>query len=395
MKTLYLDCFAGISGDMFVGALIDLGISLEHLSGLLAGLGISNYRLSAEKVQKNGITGTKFTVLVTDEGRCHRHMSDIEDIVNKSGLPQHIKDRSLRVFKNLAAAEAKIHGIPPEKVHFHEVGAVDSIVDIIGTIVALDLLDVEKIISSPLTLGSGFVTCAHGVIPLPAPATLELLTGIPTKTCTIEGETVTPTGAALVKTLCQDFGPMPSMRISNVGYGAGQADRKIPNLMRAVLGEAEPENSPSGFINDFITVIEANIDDMNPEFYEYIFSLLFSEGAVDVYLSSVIMKKGRPGQVLTCLAPEEKVKALVQILLTETTTLGVRTFECLRHKLVRESVTVETKYGRISVKLGLHPETGETLNAAPEWEDCKEKAANSGVPVKIVYDAAKAEIFNK
>lgn len=394
MKTLYLDCFAGVSGDMFLGALLDLGVSLKDLSSILEGLGIPNYQLNAEKSQKNGITGTKFSVLVTDKDRHHRHMPDIEEILEKSDLSKHIKEKSLNVFKNLAVAEAKIHGIPPEKVHFHEVGAIDSIIDIIGTITALDLLGVKKITSSPLPLGSGFVNCAHGIIPLPAPAALELLTGIPTKSCAIEGETVTPTGAALIKTLCEDFGPMPPMRILSTGYGAGQADRKIPNLLRAILGEAESETGHSGFLNDSVIVIEANIDDMNPEFYEYIFPLLFSSGAVDVYLTNVIMKKGRPGQVLTCLAPENKVKALVQILLNETTTLGVRTFECQRHKLVRETVMVETQYGRVAVKLGRHPDTLELLNAAPEWEDCKEKAVNSGVPVKIIYDSAKAAIFS-
>ncbi|HWI54501.1 MAG TPA: nickel pincer cofactor biosynthesis protein LarC [Desulfobacteria bacterium] len=393
MKTLYLDCFAGISGDMFLGALTDLGVPLDALSAVLAGLDVSNYSLSTAKSQKNGITGTRFFVHVTKSDLHHRHLPDIKDIIYKSRLPEHVKTASIRVFENLAAAEAKIHGILPEQVHFHEVGAVDSLVDIIGTVAALDLLGVKKVVCSPLPLGSGFVNCAHGILPIPAPAALELLKGIPTKTCDIEGETVTPTGAALIRTLSHGFGPVPSMRIEKIGYGAGAADRAIPNLLRAVLGEYQQEVSHSDFETDFVTVIEANIDDMNPEFYEHAISQLFSNGAVDVYLSPVLMKKGRPGQVLTCLASVDKVRVLVDIILSETSTLGVRTYVTNRFKLSRETVKVDTAYGPVKVKLGRRMASGDLLNAAPEWEDCKQAALQNHVPAKMIYDIAKAQFL--
>ncbi len=393
MRTLYLDCFAGISGDMFLGALTDLGISLDDLTTSLAGLDLPDYHISLEKVQKNGISGTKFFVHVNEKGFNHRHLSDIKNIIIKSTLPKQVKTASVQVFENLAAAEAKIHGISPEEVHFHEVGAIDSIIDIIGTIIALDLLSIKKIMCSPLPLGFGFVDCAHGILPLPAPAALELLTGIPTKKCDIEGETVTPTGAALIKTLCQEFGPIPSMQISKIGYGAGTADRKVPNLLRAVLGEIEQESYPSDLDSDLTTVIEVNIDDMNPEFYEHILSQLFSKGALDVYLTPVIMKKGRPGQVLTCLAPKNNTKPLVDILFSETSTLGVRTYTTNRFKLFREIVTVDTIYGTIKIKLGRRTGSSDILTAAPEWEDCKEIARLNNIPAKAVYDIAKAQFL--
>lgn len=393
MRTLYLDCFAGVSGDMFLGALIDLGVPLDHLSTKLAGLNLPGYHLSTEKIQKNGIAGTSFNVHIGKNNLYHRNLHDIKDIINSGSLTENVKITSIKVFENLAAAESKIHGIPINMVHFHEVGAIDSIIDIIGTVTALDILGVEKVMCSPLPLGYGFVNCAHGLLPLPAPAALELLSGIPIKTCDIEGETVTPTGAALIKTLIREFGPMPSMKIKNIGYGAGTADRKIPNLLRAVLGESDLEVNKSDFETDLITIIEANIDDMNPEFYEHIISQLFARGALDVYLSPVIMKKGRPGQVLTCLAPEDKAALLVDIILCETSTLGVRTYTNNRFKLSRETVIVSTIYGPIKVKLGRRSESGDILNAAPEWVDCKERALLNNVPAKMVYDMAKAQFL--
>lgn len=393
MKVLYLDCFAGVSGDMFLGALTDLGIGLDELSTALAGLGLSSYHLEVKKVLKNGISGTRFLVHVSELEHHHRHLSDIKKIINKSALPEYVKTTSIHVFDNLAVAEAKIHDISPEKVHFHEVGAVDSIIDIIGTITALDLLGVEKILCSPLPLGYGFVDSAHGTIPLPAPAAIELLSGIPTKKCDIDGETVTPTGAALIKTLACEFGSMPSMKISKVGYGAGRADRNIPNLLRAVLGETEQNSSIPAFGADFVSIIEANIDDMNPEFYEHIFSLLFAKGALDVYLTPAIMKKGRPGQILTCLTPEGNLKSLIEIILAESSTLGVRTYIASRFKLFRETVMVDTDYGPIKVKIGRRSMSGDILNIAPEWEDCKEKALQYNAPAKKVYDIAKAQFL--
>lgn len=401
MKTLYLDCFAGVSGDMLLGALLDLGVTVEALSGLLSGLGLDGYHLSAGRTAKVGISATKATVTLTNKAPAHRHLPDILGIISNSNLPDSVKEKGTRVFSALAAAEGKIHGVSPEKVHFHEVGAIDAIIDIVGTISALDLLGVEQVLCSGLPLGTGFVQCAHGTLPLPAPATLEILRGAPIVSCDIIGETVTPTGAALVKTLSSGFGSMPSMEVHSVGYGAGQADRKIPNVLRAVLGEVVPLKPGSGvytgkgeaFSEDALTVIETNIDNMNPEFYEYIMSLLMGSGAVDVYLTPIIMKKGRPGQILSCLVPPHAESAVINILLRETSSLGVRLYPCQRYKLDREIISVATDFGLISVKVGRHPGNGRVMNIAPEWEDCKAAALQHNAPVKIVYDLTKAEAY--
>lgn len=401
MKTLYLDCFAGVSGDMLLGALLDLGITVQTLSEHLSKLGLDGYRLSSDKTVKVGITATKATVELTDKTHTHRHLPDILDIINNSSLPDAIKEKSSEVFTALAAAEGKIHGVPPEKIHFHEVGAVDAIIDIVGTVTAMNLLGIDQIICSQLPLGSGFIQCAHGTLPLPAPATLEILRGVPTVSCDIIGETVTPTGAALVKTLSSGFGPMPSMEVQSIGYGAGQADRKIPNVVRAVLGEtalSQPCSQHNSFgeddyCEDSLTVIETNIDNMNPEFYEHIVSLLFAAGAVDVYLIPIIMKKGRPGQILSCLVPPENQSGIINLLLRETSSLGVRLYPCQRYKLNREIISVSTNYGPISVKVGRHPGNGSIMNIAPEWEDCKAAALQYNAPVKTVYDLAKAEAY--
>jgi len=401
MKILYLDCFAGISGDMFLGALLDLGITVETLSEHLSALGLSGYLLSSGKTIKVGITATQATVTITGQTPAHRHLPDILDIINNSKLPSAVKEKSTKVFTAMAAAEGKIHALPPDKVHFHEVGAIDALIDIVGTITGLDILGIDQVVCSSLPLGSGFVQCAHGTLPLPAPATLELVRDLPIVSSNIIGETVTPTGAALVKTLSSSFGPMPSMEVRSVGYGAGQTDREIPNVLRAVLGEANPPDTHSkkdisvknNYHEDCLTVIETNIDNMNPEFYEYIMSLLLASGAVDVYLTPVIMKKGRPGQILSCLVPPNSQAAIISLLLSETSSLGVRLFPCQRYKLEREIISVKTDYGFLSVKIGHHPGNERVMNIAPEWEDCKAAALQHNVPVKIIYDLAKFEAY--
>jgi uncharacterized protein (TIGR00299 family) protein len=398
MKILYLDCFAGISGDMLLGALLDLGVSLEALAKQLDCLQLKNYIFSTEKITKNGITCTKANIHIASTEKHPRHLPDIINIINNSSLPQNIKHKSLDVFNNLAQAEAKIHGIPIDKLHFHEVGALDAIVDIVGSICAVEMLGAEQVVCSPLPLGSGFVECAHGTLPLPAPAVLEILRGIPTQPCNIQGETVTPTGAALIKTLATGFGPIPAMKIDTIGYGAGTANRQIPNLLRAVVGTVDSpdlSHSSAGYTEDSLNVIETNIDDMNPEFYEHITLTLLSSGCVDVFLTPIIMKKGRPGQLLTCLANEANTFTVINLLLAETSTLGVRTYPCHRHKLTRKTVLTETKFGPVSVKLGCHPSTGEVMNVAPEWEDCKRTAAKNNLPVKTIYDLAKTAYYNK
>lgn len=397
MKTLYLDCFAGISGDMFLGALFDLGVSPVELTEKLAVLNVHNYRISAEKTVRNGISATQATVTLLNKETSNRHLSGILKIIDESGLPGSVRQKTAAVFLSLAEAEAKIHNISPEQIHFHEVGAVDAIVDIAGTITALEMLGVEQLACSPLPLGSGFVQCAHGTLPLPAPAVLELLKGIPTQTCSVKGETVTPTGAALVRTLSGSFGPMPSIYVQSVGYGAGKADREIPNLLRVVLGESAPAadapEGPGNLLEDCLFVAEASIDDMNPEFYDYIMPLLLAGGAVDVFITPIIMKKGRPANIITCLAAENKMDQVIHILVSETTTLGVRTYPCRRYKLSREMVTVETGHGPVRVKLGLHPLTQRVINLAPEWEDCKALAEKTLIPVKLIYDLAKSGAY--
>lgn len=404
MKVLYLDCFAGVSGDMLLGAMMDLGVTVQALSERLEGLGLSGYNLSAKKTVKVGIASTKASVDLVRPEHTHRHLPDILDIITGSSLPRKVQEQSAAVFTALAAAEGKVHGIPAAEVHFHEVGAVDAIVDIVGTVTALDLLGVEQVFCSRLPLGSGFVQCAHGTLPLPAPATMEILRDVPTTACEIIGETVTPTGAALVKTLASGFGPMPAMRIQAVGYGAGQADRKIPNVLRAVLGEALEQALHSdlsavqdveaeALFEDSLTVIETNIDNMNPEFYEHIISLLFAAGAVDAFVTPVIMKKSRPGQVLSCLAPRENQSVIINTMLRETSSLGVRTYPCHRYKLDRDIIPVRTDYGIVHVKIGRYPGRRDIINFAPEWEDCKTLALKHKLPVKIIYDLAKVEAY--
>lgn len=299
----------------------------------------------------------------------HRHLQDILRLLDNSSLSARVREQSTKVFLALAAAEAKIHNMPVEQVHFHEVGAIDSIIDIVGSVIALELLEVVDVVCSPL------------------PATMELLTGLPSKPCHITGETVTPTGAALVKTLSREFGPLPPMVIDRIGYGAGTYDREIPNIARLIFG-----SSTAGHISarDTMWMLETNIDDMNPEFFPYIMDRCLTAGAVDVYLTPVLMKKGRPGHLLSVLCPEADLNTVAAIILRETSSLGVRYYAVAREKLLREIVSVDTCYGSINIKVGRHPETGAVLNTAPEWEDCQKAALAYNIPVKTVYDAAKA-----
>lgn len=391
MKTLYIDGFAGISGDMFLGALIDAGAEAADIREQLGTVPLEGYSFSTGRVVKNGIAATKVYIETTGP-HGHRRLPDILQLLEESRLSARVREQSTRVFQALAGAEAKIHGLPVEQVHFHEVGAIDSILDILGSIIALEILGVEDIACSPLPLGAGFVRCAHGTLPLPAPATLELLAGVPTTACNITGETVTPTGAALVKTLSSSFGPMPPMVIDRIGYGAGSADREIPNVVRLILGNVL---SQGGYGHDTLWILEANIDDMNPEFFPYIMDSCLSSGAADAFLTPVLMKKGRPGHLLSVLCRESDIDALVDVILRETTTLGLRYYAVERRKLHREIISVDTCYGPVRIKVGRHPVTGEIFNTAPEWESCREAAQSCNAPVKTVYDAAKTAARQK
>ena len=378
----YLDCFSGISGDMLLGAMVDAGLSLDDLRGDLARLPLTGYEVRAERVTKQGLAGTKVTVEV-EHAHAHRGLADILDLLAAADLPAEVQAGATRIFTRLAEAEAKVHGTSVEQVYFHEVGAVDAIVDVVGACCGLRRLEIEEVYASALPLGGGWVDTAHGRLPVPAPATVELLKGAPTYGGPVEKELVTPTGAAILTTLCRGFGPMPPMTVKATGCGAGSLDLPHPNLLRLMIGEpVEPLREQR------LTVLETNIDDMNPEFYDHLMERLFAAGALEVYLTPIVMKKSRPGTLVSVLTEPAWVEALSEILFRETSTLGLRVMEVARRCLEREWREVETEYGRVRVKLGLL--RGEIVTAAPEYEDCKRLALARGAPVKAVYEAARA-----
>jgi uncharacterized protein (TIGR00299 family) protein len=379
---LYFDCFAGASGDMLLAALLDAGAPLSAVKAELAKLPLTGYELQVDRVMKKGISALNLTVTVREKEQPHRHFQQIEKMLETSGLTARVKEISLAVFRRLAEAEAKIHGKEIEDVHFHEVGAVDSIVDIVGIAAALNALNAERIVSSPLHTGTGFVRCAHGELPVPAPATLELLTNVPVYSKGIEAELLTPTGAAVLSTLAE-FGPLPAMTVTANGYGAGKKELPIANLLRVVVGKA-PDNG--GYLREQAVVLEANIDDLNPEIYGYVTEKLFAAGALDVTLVPVQMKKGRPGVLLSILTKPDREESLVTILFSETTTLGVRRLQAEKLMLQRRHVIVQTPYGSVRVKVG--EANGKIMNAAPEYEDCLKLAQATGTPLKEIYRAA-------
>lgn len=388
MNILYFDCFSGISGDMVLGALIDAGADRDFIENSLHNLKVPGWRMEVQKKQSYGIRGTKVNFIIDEEHHPHRSFKDIRMIVEKSGLPQPVVDSSLAIFHNLAVAEGKVHGKDPEDIHFHEVGAVDSILDIVGSSLAMYNLDVKRYFCSPLPPGSGYIKCAHGILPVPAPATAELLKGIPLRRLEIEGELVTPTGAAIASTLCEEFGATPDMVIINSGYGLGSKDFGLPNMLRVLLGEISVKSKRPE--KNEIMVLETNIDDMNPEFYGYISQLLFKAGALDVFLFPIYMKKMRPGTLITVLCREIDFDVIKDILLKETTTLGIRVRVESRVVLNREFREINTSYGVVKVKFALDA-NGLPVKAAPEYENCMEVAANNSVTLQDVYNAALCE----
>lgn len=384
MKIAYLDCFSGVAGDMLLGALLDAGVPADLLRAEIAKLKLEGVEIQAEKCVRGGIAGTDVKV-VTGHDHAHRHLSTIEKIIDGSDLTERVKERAKTIFRRLGEAEAAIHGIPIEKVHFHEVGAIDAIVDIVGVCVGLDLLGVEKIYSSALNLGSGTVLAAHGVMPVPAPATAALVKGLPTYSDGPAVELTTPTGAAIVSTLAEGFGPMPAMTISAVGYGAG--DKDFPdraNMVRLVVGGASDASESTQ-----IYVIEANVDDMSPEWAGYVRAQLLESGALDVTLTPVFMKKDRPGYQIQVLAKPDDRDRLGDMLLAETTTLGIRYYAAQRRVLARSWKTVSTIYGDIRIKVA--SEGGAIRNFAPEYEDCKQLAHDKKAPLKMVWQQANFE----
>lgn len=382
MKIIYFDCFAGVSGDMILGALIDTGVSLEKLKSELAQLKLSGYDISAEKTVKRGISGTRVNVGI-EEQKAQRNLSDIIRLINQSGLADDVKSSSRKIFETLAGAEAKIHDTTPEKIHFHEVGAVDAIIDIVGSVICLKLLAIDHVFVSRIHVGRGFVDCRHGKLPVPAPATIEILKGIPVYSTGIEKELTTPTGAAILKTLSRNFGDTPQMKLTAVGYGAGSHELEIPNLLRVLVGETDTDD----YDTDTVTLIETNIDDMNPEFFDFVTEKLMEHGALDVYTTPALMKKNRPGTVLSVLSGQDKVDEIISIILSETTTLGVRIQQLQRKKLAREIFSVATKFGDIRVKISRFKD--QIKNIAPEYDDCKKIASEKNIPIKDIYYEAK------
>jgi hypothetical protein len=379
---LHFDCFSGASGDMILGALLDSGVSLEDLRAVLGSLPVAGDEIWTERVTRAGVSATKFQV--RDEQaktHPHRHVAEIYRLIDGSALSPAGKDTAKSLFARLAEAEAAIHDMPVERVHFHEVGALDSIIDIVGAVFAMEQLGVEHVSASPLNVGSGTVQTSHGVYPIPAPATARLLEGAPIYAGG-QGELVTPTGALLITHYAGHYGPVPPMRLDRVGYGAGSHDFKDrPNVLRVLVGETEDRANTHA-----VVLIEAEIDDMNPQIFGVLIDQLLAAGALDVFYTPIQMKKSRPGTLLSIVAAPSARETLTSIVFRETTTIGVRYSEMKRECLERETVTVQTPYGPVAVKVARRD--GEILNASPEFDDCARVATAAGRPVKEVHAAA-------
>jgi uncharacterized protein (TIGR00299 family) protein len=384
MKLAYFDCFSGISGDMTLGALIDAGCSADLLREGLKSLQVPGWELTTEKVWKNGMSATYLRVKTEDQQK-HRSLITILEILQNSRLAAGVRENASRIFQKLGEAEAYVHDAPIEKVHFHEVGAVDAIVDIVGSCIGFHALGIERFACSPLNVGGGTAKMAHGVLPVPAPATARLLQGAPTFSNGVQRELVTPTGAAIVATLCDSFGPQPAMTVSAIGYGAGTADLEgQPNVVRIMIGETADKTSSAG--DEEISIIEANLDDMNPQIYGYVLEKALLAGALDVYTTALQMKKNRPGTLLTILCRPEDTDALMSLIFAETTTFGVRTHRAQRRALPREWVNVSTGFGPVRIKLSRS--NGHILHVTPEYDDCRKLAVEKQVPLQQVISEA-------
>jgi uncharacterized protein (TIGR00299 family) protein len=392
---LYFDCFSGAAGDMILGALLDAGLPLDGLRDALGSLTLDREVVWTERVTRAGVSAIKLRVRGEGPSPDHTHdhehqhghgehrtLAEIVRLIEGAALSAPAKQRARALYAQLADAEAAIHGTPADKVHLHEVGALDSIIDIVGTVYALEALGVDRIVASPLNVGSGTIGSAHGLYPVPAPATARLLRGAPIYSGPQHGELVTPTGALLITAYADSFGPLPPMRLAHVGYGAGTRDpQDTPNVLRVLIGESD-ESSPV----HRVVVIEAEIDDMNPQIFGTLMSRLLADGALDVYYTSIQMKKNRPGTLLSIIAPPVARERLTALVFRETTTIGVRHSEMDRECLERESLVVETPFGPVRVKIARRH--GELMNASPEFEDCARVAAVHSRPVKDVQAAA-------
>jgi uncharacterized protein (TIGR00299 family) protein len=390
-RILFYDCFAGISGDMNLGALVDLGVDAEHLGRELAKLNIEGFRLEVERDIRKGISGTKVTVVVDHpDNEKHRHLRNIEEIILKSSLSQKIKEKALSIFSRVAEAEARVHNIAVEKVHFHEVGALDSIADIVGAAICQEALNVDEIHASPVQLGGGYVTCAHGLMPVPAPATAEILAGIPVKTGLVDYEATTPTGAAILAATVDSFTDRMEFTITKTGYGIGQRDGEIPNVLRVYLAETD-ESLQSDVKVEEAVMLECNLDDMSPERYTHVMDLLFSSGAAEVFIVPVVMKKSRPGHLLSVLCSMELVETMKEILFTETPSIGLREQRVMKHMLKREMVVVSTRYGEVEVKRSYW--NGRVVNEKAEFEQCRIRAGEHGVNLDEVVKEVMKHLY--
>ena len=378
MRIAYFDCFSGISGDMTLAALIDAGLDFGRLKSEMAKLDL-DFDISFERVVKQNIASGRIHIRAKEE-KHHRHLKDLNALVEKSHLPPQIVAGAKNIFHKIAAAEARIHNVPVEKIHFHEVGAIDTIVDVVGVLIGIDLLGIEKIYCSRINVGSGFVTFSHGTFPVPAPATAELLKGIPTYSTDSGGELVTPTGAAIISSICTTFGDMPTAAWESIGYGAGSKEFKQANVLRLYIGQSAEADKKD---EQRISIIETNIDDMNPQLYEHVFELLLAHGALDVFLIPVLMKKNRPGNLLTVLAKPGDQERLIRLLFEETTTLGIRIRSEDRVVLDRQLKKIDTPYGPVTFKISRLD--GKTVNVMPEYQDVKEISQRTGLALKTLY----------
>lgn len=391
MKVVYFDCFNGISGDMILGALFDLGLDKDLWDRELSRLGVSGWTVRVEKKRKGPLTGTDVDVIVEDN-ISHRHAKEILDIVRESSLDDDIKEKSLKILTRIAEAESRIHNEPLEEIHLHELGGIDTIVDVVGSVVGLKLLGIERVYSSPLPLGEGFIDTAHGRLPIPAPATAELLKGVPVYSNGMKGELVTPTGAGIISTIASSFGPIPPITIEKIGYGAGKKDFPIPNMLRAILGELYEEKQ-----RDTNTIIEANIDDMNPQVFGYVMDRLFKAGALDVFFTPIYMKKGRPAVKLTVISPDYIVNNLIDIIFKETTSIGVRMYKVEKVMLPREILEVDTPWGKARAKIAY---INGKARITPEYDDCKAIAERTGLPIhevmkEVTRQSSRVLMFRK
>ncbi len=384
MKTLYFDCFAGASGDMILGAMVAAGVDPQILKEQIALLNVDGYSIDFKIVDRSGLSATH-AVVQTEHEHVHRHLSDILKLINASRLSDSVKHRSARVFSRLAEAEAFVHNEPVKQIHFHEVGALDAIIDVVGAAICFDLLGVDHFVASPLNVGSGTVDMHHGRLPVPPPAVTELLRDVPFYSTFIKGELLTPTGAAIITTVCSEYGPIPQMRLAQIGCGAGTREyEKFPNVLRVFVGEIETRQPA----DERLLIVETNVDDMSPQLFGHVMERALELGALDCYFTPVQMKKNRPGVLLSILCKPEDREKFMQLLFAETTTLGARSYEVNRRALERETVRVETQYGSIDVKVARL--NGAVVNAMPEYEECRRAAIASNVALRVVEDAARA-----